>query len=363
MSDDLTDALQERVAAAFAKATPLAIRGGNTKAFLGHPADGAFLDTGGHSGIVAYQPGELVVTARAGTRLAEVESALAERGQMLAFEPPHFGDNATLGGTVAAGLSGPRRPYAGAARDFVLGSRIVNGRGELLRFGGEVMKNVAGYDISRLMAGSFGTLGLLLDISLKVLPAPARETTLVRQATQAQAIDTMNELAGKALPLSGAYWEAGRLYLRVSGTPLAVAGAAATIGGELLDDNAFWTRGREQQTPFFCESQRLWRLSLPPATPPLQVAGFDPEDCAIDWGGAQRWLRGDPERDAATEAEALRAAAAAAGGHATLFRGSGAPAFHPLPRAMQALQERVKQALDPAGILNPGRLVAPGRDA
>lgn len=345
-SEDLSDALQERVAVAFEGGMPLAIRGGGTKSFLGHPVDGAFLNVDSHRGIVAYQPSELVLTARAGTPLAEIESVLAESGQMLPFEPPHFGPEATLGGAVAGGLSGPRRPYAGAVRDLVLGVRMLNGRGETLRFGGEVMKNVAGYDVSRLMAGAMGTLGVLLEISLKVLPRPAEETTVVHESQADEAIRLCNELAGRPLPVTGAYWEAGLLYIRLSGASDAVASARETIGGETLDDTEFWHRVREHQTPLLAGVRRLWRLSVPPATPPLELSG----DTAIDWGGAQRWLASD------AGAKTIRDATAAAGGHATLFRGDGAPRFHPLPESLMAMHKRVKLALDPGGILNPGRL-------
>lgn len=345
-SDDLSDALQERIAAACDAGMPLAIRGGGTKSFLGTPVDGAFLNVDDHRGIVAYQPSELVLTARAGTRLTEIEATLAESGQMLPFEPPHFGPDATLGGAVAAGLSGPRRPYAGAVRDLVLGVRMLNGRGESLRFGGEVMKNVAGYDVSRLMAGSLGTLGVLLEISLKVLPRPAQETTIVREATAEEAIRLCNELAKRPLPITGAYWESGRLQLRLSGAADAVASASQSIGGEVLDDPDFWHRAREQQTPLFTGAQRLWRLSVPPTTPPMDLPG----ERAIDWGGAQRWLASD------ADAETIRATAAEAGGHATLFRGDDAPRFHPLSESLLAVHERVKLTLDPQGILNPGRL-------
>ncbi|MDN5863025.1 MAG: glycolate oxidase subunit GlcE, partial [Salinisphaera sp.] len=262
-------------------------------------------------------------------------------------EPPHFGAQATLGGTIAAGLSGPRRPYSGAARDFVLGTRILNGRGESLHFGGQVMKNVAGYDLSRLMVGAMGTLGVLLEVSLKVLPRPALEATLVQEIDQAQAIRRMNELAGRPLPLSAAYWEEDRLYLRLSGAGSAVAAAQAKIGGEALDSTNLWQQLRELQTDFLAHATTLWRISLPPATPPLDLPGA----AAIDWGGAQRWLAGE------ADPRIIRAAAESAGGHATLFRGNGqAPRIHPLPDALMGIHRRLKQALDPAGILNPGRL-------
>lgn len=343
---DLANVLQERVAAALHAGTPLAILGSGSKAFLGHPVEGAFLEVAGHRGIVSYQPSELVITARAGTRLDEIESTLAQAGQMLPFEPPHFGADATLGGAVAAGLSGPRRPWGGAVRDLVLGVRMLNGRGEFLRFGGEVMKNVAGYDVSRLMAGSLGTLGVLLEISLKVLPRPAAQATLVQQMGAAEAIRCCTRLARRSLPVSAAYWEAGLLHLRLSGAAEAVTAASASIGGDRDDDSDFWLRVREHQTPLLAGARALWRLSLPATTPPLGLPGTT----AIDWAGAQRWLVSD------ATADSVRRASAEAGGHATLFRGDHALRFHPLPAPLMAVHKRVKQALDPAGILNPGRM-------
>lgn len=347
-TEDLISALRERIAAAHDRGTPLAIRGGGTKAFLGHPVDGAFLDVSALTGIVDYQPGELVITARAGTRLAELETVLAEHNQMLPFEPPHFGADATLGGTIAAGLSGPRRPWAGAARDLMLGTRVINGRGELLHFGGDVMKNVAGYDVSRLMAGAHGTLGVLISVSLKVLPRPAAEITVVQQLDATAAIRRMSELAAKPWPLSGAYWEAGALYLRLSGAERAVDAARDAIGGEADNDPERWTRIRELQTPLTADADRLWRLSVPPAAPLADLPG----QWALDWGGAQRWLVTD------ADADDIRTAAERAGGHATLFRGDCDARFHPLPEAMLALHQRVRKSMDPAGILNPGRLYA-----
>lgn len=343
---DLTDALQERVTAAFDARIPLAIRGGGSKAFLGQAVDGAFLDVDGHCGIITHQPSELVLTARAGTRLDDVESTLATSNQMLPFEPPHFGAGATLGGAVATGLSGPRRPWAGAARDLVLGLRMLNGRGEVLHFGGEVMKNVAGYDISRLMSGAMGTLGVLLEISVKVLPRPAAEATVVQAMDAARAIHRCSELGRQPLPVTGAYWEAGQLYIRLAGAADAVTAARDGIGGDVLQKTDFWQRVREHQTPLLASANPLWRLSLPATTAPLGLPG----DTAIDWGGAQRWLASD------APADVIRHAVAKAGGHATLFRGDHAPRFHPLPEPLLAVHKRLKHALDPAGILNPGRL-------
>jgi glycolate oxidase FAD binding subunit len=347
---DQTDALRQQVVQAHEGRTPLVIRGGGSKGFYGRPTDGIPLDTGGHRGVISYEPTELVLTARAGTPLAQIEALLAAQGQMLAFEPPHWGEGATLGGTVACNLSGPRRPFAGSARDYVLGCRVLNGRGEPLHFGGEVMKNVAGYDAARLMAGALGTLGVLLDVSLKVLPAPEQELTLVQACPPDQALETMNRLAGRPLPLSAAAWAEGGLHLRFSGAASAFASIREHVPGDVLTDAAtFWTDLRERRLPFFADARALWRIALPPAAPQPALAG----DWLIDWGGAQRWLAGD------APADQVRAAAAALGGHATLFHAdASAVDFHPLADGLWALHRRLKQAFDPAGILNPGRMYA-----
>lgn len=345
---DIAQQLGEIVTASFAQRSPLRVISGNSKAFLGEPGvAGEPLDVSKHRGIVNYQPGELTVTVRAGTPLAQLQAALAEHNQMLAFEPPHFGASATIGGTIAAGLSGPARAYTGAARDFVLGCRIINGRGQILRFGGEVMKNVAGYDLSRLMAGAFGTLGVLLEVSLKVLPKPAAQTTLVQQCNCAQAITRFNQWAGKPLPITATWWHNGRAFIRLAGDESAVAEACDTLGGDTLDNGAaLWTSIREHQHEFFCGDTSLWRLSLAPATPPLQLPG----NVAIGWGGAQRWLV------TSADEQTIRDAAAATGGHASCWRGAASPRFHPLSEALMTLHRNLKQAMDPAGILNPGRL-------
>ena len=455
--------LREQVREAHAHGTPLAIRGSGSKDFYGRPVAGESLDVTIHAGVLRYEPAELVLTARAGTPLAEIETLLAANNQMLAFEPPHFGPGATLGGAIACGFSGPRRATHGAARDFVLGVRLIDGRGRALRFGGEVMKNVAGYDVSRLMVGALGTLGVLTEISLKVLPRPAAEMTLRFECGEAQAIETMNRWLGRPLPLSALAWVGGALWVRLSGAEAAVRAAAARLGGEAVGDatpgdggleggssngraphdgqgprynrglhdhrgpqnargldaggpdiggeNAqgpgavaggtrilgtetesagaggveardpatpdveamraeamrarsqraeavddgpgLWRAAREQTAPFFIRDDLpLWRLSVPSTTPPLALPGRQ----ALTWAGAQRWLKSDA--DAAT----VRAAAAQAGGHASLFRaGPAGPAdapFPPLPAALAELHLRLKRVFDPQGILNPGRLHA-----
>jgi len=332
---------------------PLRIRGGGTKDWYGQRLEGDVLDTRDYTGIVDYEPTELVITARCGTPLAEIEAALAERGQMLAFEPPHFGAHATLGGAIASGLSGPRRANSGAVRDFVLGCRLLDGKGDVLSFGGQVMKNVAGYDVSRLLAGSLGTLGLLLEVSIKVLPRAPREATLVFEGVnEVDAIRNLNEWGGQPLPVSASCWHDGVLALRLSGANAAVDNAIRTLGGDVMPDCArFWASLREQQHPFFAGDMPLWRLSVP-STVGAIVPG-SPQ--LIEWGGAQRWLRAPG--DAAT-AERIRAVVAACGGHATLFRGGdkSVGVFQPLAPAIARIHERLKAGFDPAGIFNPGRM-------
>lgn len=329
--------------------TSLCIRGGGTKDFYGGVTRGETLATAACRGVVDYEPTELVLTARAGTPLAEIESTLRDKGQMLAFEPPHFGNAATLGGCIAAGLSGPRRAYAGAVRDIVLGVRMLDGKGSDLRFGGQVMKNVAGYDVSRLMAGSLGTLGVILEISLKTLPLPAAEITLRIEHTAAEAIALMNDWAGRPLPLSATCHIDKLLYVRLSGATAAVRAARDKLGGEEVADGvSFWQSLREQQLDFFRQSLPLWRLSLRSTTPPLNLPGQQ----VLEWGGALRWLKSN------ADAKTVREAAALGHGHATLFRGGdkSAGVFHPLPSVMMQLHQRLKHSLDPAGIFNRGRM-------
>jgi glycolate oxidase FAD binding subunit len=339
----------EQVRDAASSATPLNIEGGGSKRFYGRSSSGATLATGAHNGIIDYTPSELVVSARAGTPLAELETALGEEGQMLAFEPPHFGAHATLGGSIACGLSGPRRPWNGAARDFVLGITCINGKGERLRFGGQVMKNVAGYDLSRTLTGSLGTLAVLLEIHLRVLPRPEHDLTLTRECSTAEAIRHSSAWSGRPLPLSGACHIDGCLYVRLSGSRQGVQAAAAKIGGDRHPQSAsFWEQLREQQLAFFAGDRPLWRISVPPASAPLELDG----DWLLDWGGAQRWLRSElPAID-------IRDHTTAAGGHAALFRGGNPDTeiFQPLQPALLALHQRLKHSFDPGGILNPGRM-------
>ncbi len=338
-----------KIAQASSTKQPLLIRGGNSKAFYGRTCEGEMLDVSGHSGILEYEPAELMIRARAGTRLTAIDAELDKNHQMLAFEPPDFTAQSTIGGMVASGLSGPRRPFAGAVRDAVLGVGLVNGRGELLHFGGQVMKNVAGYDVSRLMAGALGTLGLITDVSLRVLPRPDRESTLVQACNQREAIERCATWMQRPLPLSAACWYQGRLYLRISASEKHFGLIRQQLGDSSIeDDSSWWSSLRNQQHAFFSRQDTLWRLSLPPATPPLDLQG----DWMIDWAGAQRWLYSNED------AAGIRNAVAAVGGHATLFRNgdSTQDIFHPLSSALLHLHRRLKKALDPNGILNPGRM-------
>jgi len=350
MDRDNTAALVEQVREATARGTPLRIAGGDTKRFYGRPIDGLPLETRGHAGILRHDPAELVLTARGGTPLAEVEARLAEHGQRLPFEPPHFGAQATLGGTVACGLAGPARAWAGPLRDFVLGTRVLTGDGRVLRFGGEVMKNVAGYDVSRLMAGSLGVLGVLLDVSIKVLPLPVGGRTLALDMDEARALGRLAELARGALPVSAGSWADGRLYLRFEGSEATLDAVERRVGGEVVPESrALWTSLREQTHPFFAGEEPLWRCTVPPLAPPLALGGMP----LVEWSGLQRWYRCAPGVTAFD-------AAAAVGGHATLFRHrhGAAEVFAALAPPLVRLHRGLKRAFDPAGILNPGRMYA-----
>jgi len=354
MADTALSALQDRIRAAVAAKQALVIRGGGSKAFYGEPCPGEALDTTALTGIVAYASSELVITARAGTTLVEIEQTMMEHDQFLGFEPPRFGPGGTLGGAVAAGLSGPRRAYAGAARDFVLGLKIVDGTGEPLRFGGRVMKNVAGFDVSRLQTGALGTLGVITEVSLKCLPRPKAEATVVQECSADESIRRINAWGAKPLPLSATAHHDGRLYVRLSGAPSAVAGAIATIGGEPASSDAkFWSDVRDHTHAFFLAArnadQALWRLSVKSNAPNAELSGSQ----LIEWGGALRWLATDGNADATP----IRAWAKANGGHATLFRGGPrTQVFTPLDPPTAALHQRLKAVFDPHGIFNRGRL-------
>jgi len=350
VEQDIAQALAEQVRDAAGRRRPLRLVGLDSKDFYGHAVEAEPLQLGGHSGITGYEPTELVMTARAGTPIAQIEAALAANGQMLAFEPPVFTGTASLGGAVASGLGGPRRPWGGAPRDLVLGITLLDGRGRILRFGGEVMKNVAGYDLSRLMAGALGTLGALLEVSIKVLPAPTIERSLVLNLSRDRALQLMRELARQPAPLSAACHLDDSLHLRLSGNAASVAAWEKQIGGDAGDGGDFWLRLRNHGLAFFESGRPLWRLSVPPATPRLDCE----QQVLTDWAGSQRWVY------SSCGAMEIRDEVAKIGGHAILFRhGDGkTPVFHPLGSVRERLHRGLKQTFDPQGILNPGRQYA-----
>ena len=350
-SDESLTELRERVRRARAENRPLRLRGAGSKDFYGEELQGEVLELGAHRGVVAYEPSELVVTARCGTRLSELDETLGARGQFLAFEPPRFGADPTVGGLIAAGLSGPRRPYAGAARDFVLGTRLLTAEGKELRFGGEVMKNVAGFDVSRLLCGSLGILGVITEVSLKVLPLPRCEETLRLALPAEQAVQAFNRWAAQPLPLSGAAWRQGEAWVRLSGAAPAVRSARERLGGERVAEavaREFWQDLRDCRLPAF-SAQVLWRVSLPPTAGALPI----PIAPLIDWGGALRWYADVPQDID------VRSLAAAAGGTAACWRGM-APGrrLHQLPEALGMLHRRLKERFDPQRLFNRGRLLA-----
>jgi glycolate oxidase FAD binding subunit len=351
MQRDATLELTERVQAAAAARTPLAILGSGSKGFYGRTLSAAPLAVSAHAGVVDYDPQELVLTARSGTRLAEIEALLGTAGQYLPFEPPHFGPAATFGGTIACGLAGPARASAGPMRDFVLGVRVLTGTGALLSFGGRVMKNVAGYDVTRLMVGALGTLGVLLEISVKVLPRAPGELTLTYEMDAARAMTRMNDWALTPLPVSATAWVDGRLYVRLQGSQAALIEARRRMGGETLAAaDELWRSIKEHTHSFFDGAADLWRVSVP-----SESALFDlPGRTLIEWAGAQRWV---VPRDAAAD---LQGRCAASGGFATRFRAHNGSTdiFAPLPAALLSVHRELKRTFDPEAILNPGRLYA-----
>jgi glycolate oxidase FAD binding subunit len=375
--DSLLKTFTDRIHASAADRTPLRIRGGGSKDFYGESLQGEVLDVAGYCGITSYEPSELVVTVRSGTPLAELEATLLQQGQCLAFEPPGLSltkgqpGTATCGGMVAAGLSGPARASVGSVRDFVLGVKLLNGRGELLTFGGQVIKNVAGYDVSRIMAGAMGTLGLMTEISLKVLPVAPAEATLVFELDQASALTQLNRWGGQPLPLNASCWvrddsatgQPEKLFVRLRGAVAAVESACRKmtqdVPGTRLDNTVAaldWQACRELQLPFFkpaSDDLCLWRLSVPQTAPVLDL----PWAQLLEWHGGQRWLWAPLSAQSS-----LRQAAAAVGGSATIFllpQAMNTPArgrFNPLKPPLDGIHKRLKAEFDPAGIFNPGRL-------
>ena len=371
------DRLVDRVREAAAAPTPLAIRGGGTKTWYGHRVVGTALDVREHAGVVDYEPSELVLVARAGTPLREIESVLAEQRQMLAFEPPHFtpypapgvsmdGREATLGGAIATGLSGPRRMAVGSARDFVLGARVIDGKGRHLSFGGKVMKNVAGYDVSRALVGSLGMLGVITEVSLKVLPRPEQRVTIALMLDEAAALDQLNAWAALPIAITASAWRPdrarshkGRLVVRLEGSEAAVQSGIRRLGGMDVEyPDAFWTGLREQTDEFFTSrapDAPLWRIAVPSVAPPLDAKTLRFDDQLIEWGGALRWIASK------VDGHTVREAIEALGGHATLWRAADDVkaqhgVFTPLSPALLAIHRRLKAEFDPHGLFNPGRM-------
>jgi glycolate oxidase FAD binding subunit len=355
--------LTDQVRSAIASRQLLEIRGGGTKSFYGGEPIGDVLDIRPLRGISSYEPSELVVTVRAGTPLAELEAALAEKGQCLPFEPPRFvsreAQGGTVGGMVAAGLAGPARAAVGGVRDYVLGATLLNGKAELLSFGGQVMKNVAGYDVSRVLAGSLGIFGVICEVSLKVLPIAPAQTTVRLELDAAAALRKLNEWGGQPLPLNASAWWDGMLVIRLAGAQAAVQAAREKIGGELIAPataDPFWLGLRDHRDEFFLGAAKaveggasLWRLSVPATAGPLKLSG----EQLLEWGGAQRWIC------TSAPASTLRDVAAVVGGHAVLFRGhdKSAGTFAPLKAPLDRIHRELKLAFDPQRLFNPGRLI------
>lgn len=360
---DLTPDFVAQIRAAADQKSTLLIEGAGSKRWYSNVSVAQqSLCTQGHSGILDYDPAELVLTARTGTTLREIEQTLADRGQMLAFEPPRYTPESTLGGAIASALSGPGRPFVGGVRDFVLGMHVIDGKGDVLKFGGQVMKNVAGYDVSRLMTGSLGVLGLMSQVSLKVLPVPPAQSTLCFALDEATAIHQVNAWSAKPLPVTATTWENGVLQVRLSGARAAVESATAQLGGEVMNPAsamALWHGLRDQTHPFFCragdmgQQHRLWRLSLPAIAPVITEAALGGAGHQlIEWGGAQRWLW------SAAAPEAVRNQARQLGGHAVLFNNQqgDVDVFDTLAEPLLAIHRRLKDTFDPHGVFNPGRL-------
>ncbi|BBU30337.1 glycolate oxidase subunit GlcE [Burkholderia sp. THE68] len=343
---DCSEELLGEVRTALNSKQPLRIRGGDSKSFLGRSTLGKEIDTRRHRGIVSYDPTELVVTVRAGTTLQELEIILDAAGQMLPSEAPVLGGETTIGGMVASGLSGPRRAYSGSVRDYVLGCRLITGSAKHLRFGGEVMKNVAGYDVSRLLCGSFGAFGLLTEVSLKVLPRPRSVLSVGLEATSEAALSMLAKWRSEGIPISGACHIDDVLHLRIEGGSGSVKAARELVGGDEVS-TSFWQELREFDLPFFKDERPLWRLSMPAAAPHIELPGR----CVTDWGGTQRWLKSE------ADPLAIRELAQRHGGHATCYTPDVTDdPFHKLSAPLFQLHQRLKRQLDPSNIFNAGRM-------
>ena len=354
---NLEDDLQTQIESVSANGVPVRIVGGNTKAFYGNSVEAMDVDVSGHSGVIDYDPAELVITLRAGCKLKDVEALLSEKNQMLGFEPPHFGEAATIGGMVASGLTGPRRAFSGAIRDFILGVKLLNGRGEIVNFGGRVIKNVAGFDVSRLMVGAHGTLGILLEVSIRVIPRYEAETTLLFEHADAQShLDWINRLVCLPYPISAALWYRGQTKIRLSGSQQGVASASQQLGGECNEKDDIWLQLKEQSHSFFNatsfgSAKTLARVSVPSTEPDYLTA----EPQLIEWGGAQRWIEAPQDQlgRLRQQAEKHRSTVCAYKGY-----DEQVAVFHHPTDAIMALHRNLKSSFDPAGIFNPGRLYA-----
>ncbi len=345
---DCSNEIASEIQNAFQQKQALHINAGRTKQFYGTSINAKSLSLAGHTGILEYEPSELYITARSGTCLSEIEQAVADQNQILPCEPPHFGTTATLGGAVACGLAGPRRVSAGSVRDCVLGIELLNGKGESLRFGGKVMKNVAGYDVSRLMCGALGTLGVLMSVSLRLLPKPESEQTIVLSLDYDSAINKLNHWASTPMPISASFYDGNELFIRLSSSATAIDACKRSIGGEIINNHdTLWNSIKEQTHDFFKSDKPLWRVSVPPNTSQLTIPGHN----VIEWNGALRWYNSDADE------KTIRAEAKRAGGQANLFKGDVTnQKFHPLPDTSMSLQKKLKQVFDPAKILNPGKI-------
>lgn len=345
------DSIKETVLNAAEQGKSLKIVGGDSKSFLGRDISGAVVDVSAYSGVISYEPTELFITVRSGTLLSDINSALSEQGQMLAFEPPHFSDKTTIGGVVATGLSGPRRPYSGSVRDYILGIRCINGLGQDLSFGGQVMKNVAGYDLSRLMTGAFGTLGIILEVSIKVVPLPQSELTCCRKMSKEKALAKMLELSAQAIPVSASCYDGEMLYVRLSGNEKVIKETCKKIDLDIDQQHSgIWNELRDYKAAIFNSDINTWRLSVP-TTANLDITD---ESFLVDWGGGLYWL--NTERPA----KEIFNLATEAGGTAMLFRGDAQEedVFQPLSSGLLSLHKGLKKAFDPHGILNPGKMYA-----
>lgn len=351
---DQTQALQQQVREAQQSRTPLRIMGGDSRGFLPQSRAKQPLNLSQHHGVLQYQPEELVITLRAGTPLGEVTTLLQSHQQQLAFDPPRFSANSTIGGAVATAMAGPGRPWQGGVRDHLLGAKVLSGSGELLSFGGEVVKNVAGYDLFRPMAGAYGTLGVMLELSIKTLPQSAMEYHAVLESMEEEALHTMQQIRQQNLPLSGLCWHQNEIHLRLSGTAVELEQYIPKLqqqGFTPQQGSPFWQQLRDQQLELFNSTDPIWRISLPPTAPALsQLRCSDELEQILNWGGAERWIRGIvPESRLRSEVEAL-------GGHATLLRNATPEMerFHPRPPLIQRIEQQLRTTMDPAGILNPG---------